>query len=444
MSNRLNVAVVGAGISGLSAAWLLSKAHNVTLFENQGHLGGHANTVEVDTPDGRISVDTGFIVYNPPNYPNLSALYEHLGVATKSAPMTFALSLDAARFEYSGTDLNGFFGQRRNLLRAGHWQLLGEITRFFKTALSRIESYPDHTSLGAFLSAEGYSDAFVAHHIVPMGAAIWSSKANQMLAFPANTFITFYANHAMLQFLGRAKWRTVTGGSQAYVKALVADAGFKIADGAARVLRHANAVHVEDMHGIVQRFDQVVMATHADQALNLMIDADPLEAETLGAFAYQENRAVLHSDASFMPKRRRLWSSWNYLKRGEGVEDGLCVTYWMNELQSLSGGTNLFVTLNPPADMQPRSVHREVTYQHPLFDHKAIRAQGRLWAQQGRRNTWYAGAYLGYGFHEDGLQTGLAVAEAIGGVRRPWQVENENGRIAPARDEASGFRFAAE
>lgn len=444
MSSKLNVAIVGAGISGLSAAWLLSKKHNVTLFEGQAHLGGHANTVEIDTPDGRVAVDTGFIVYNPPNYPNLSALFEHLGVATQPAPMTFALSLEQSRFEYSGTDLNGFFGQRRNLLRAGHWRLLAEIARFFKTALDRIEAYPDHTTLGAFLNAEGYSSAFIDDHIVPMGAAIWSSKASQMLAFPANTFISFYANHAMLQFLGRAKWRTVCAGSRTYVDAIVADSKFAVAPGAVRVLRRSNTVHIEDVDGIVRRFDHVVMASHADQTLELLSDADALEAQTLGAFAYQENVAVLHSDPRFMPQRRRLWSSWNYLKRSDEAEDGLCVTYWMNELQSLPCRSNLFVTLNPPKDAQPRFVHKTVRYEHPLFDRAAIGAQSRLWAQQGRRNTWFAGAYLGYGFHEDGLQSGLAVAEAIGGVRRPWTVENENGRIAPARDEAAGFRFAAE
>lgn len=445
MDKRLNIAVVGAGISGLSAAWLLSRGHNVTLYEQSSHLGGHANTVDVEPRPGEtLPVDTGFIVYNPPNYPNFCALLDHLAVPTQHAPMTFALSLDNASFEYSGTDLNGFFGQRRNLLRADHWQLLAEISRFFKTAMRRLDTYPDHTSLGAFLAQENYSPSFVQRHIIPMGAAIWSSSARQMLEFPANAFIAFYANHAMLRFFGRAKWRTVAGGSRAYVKALLADAQMELAGGVARIHRRNNAVLIAEQSGILRRFDHVVMATHADEALGLLADADLIERNSLDAFPYQTNTAILHSDPRFMPKRRRLWSSWNYLMRGKHHDAELSVTYWMNKLQSLPGPTNYFVTLNPPAEMHPRAVHKRIEYAHPLFDHRAIRTQSKLWALQGRNNTWFAGAYLGYGFHEDGLQTGLKVAEMLGGVRRPWQVENENGRIAPLRFEGFAGRAAAE
>lgn len=439
-----SIAVVGSGISGLAAAWLLSKRHHVTLYESGDHLGGHTNTRTVETGDGTIPVDTGFIVFNPPNYPNLTALFDRLGVKTHPADMSFALTFAGEGFEYSGSDLNGFFGQRRNIFDPGHWQLLAEIKRFFHTSQARIAAYPDHISLGAFLAAETYSKSFIERHIVPMGAAIWSSPMAQMLDFPAKAFIDFYANHAMLRFFGRGKWRTVTGGARTYVEKLIADSNLVgIEGGVKRIIRRNDMVMIEDRDGVVRRYDQVIVATHADQALELLSEPDALETAYLGAFAYQRNRAVLHRDPRFMPKRRRLWSAWNYLKTESGTETGLCVTYWMNALQALPTRTDLFVTLNPPAHMHPKLVEQVIDYAHPVFDHTAIRTQQKLWALQGRRNTWFAGAYFGYGFHEDGLQSGLAVAEALGGVSRPWTLDNPNGRIAPLTTPDSRHQFVA-
>lgn len=442
---KMDIAVVGAGVAGLGAAWLLAKSHNVTLYDQNDYFGGHANTKEVFCDGETIPVDTGFIVYNEPNYPNLRSLFAHLGVKTEPAEMTFALTLDNARLEYSGTGLTGYFGQWQNLFRAGHWQLLGEINRFFRTALTRVATYSEETTLGEFLKAEGYSSALIDEHIVPMGAAIWSSSMVEMMAFPANAFITFYANHAMMSFTGRGVWRTVAGGSREYVRKMLDDVDMTLRSGTPvkTIIRRPDSVHIEDESGIVRRHDHVVIAAHANEALKLLSAPDALEQAYLSRFRYQHNRAVLHRDPRWMPRRRRLWSAWNYVKREEGPEAGLCVTYWMNELQNLPTKTDLFVTLNPPTEIHPKAVDMVIDYEHPVFDHEATSAQAKLWALQGRQNTWFCGAYFGYGFHEDGLQSGLAVAEALGGVSRPWEVPNKNGRIAPLRTEESRHTFMA-
>ncbi len=439
---KLNIAVIGSGIAGLSAAWLLSRHHRVTLYEADSHLGGHANTIDVDMPDGRIAVDTGFVVYNERNYPNLTALFRHLGIATEATEMSFALSLDAGAYEYAGSGAKGFFGQWRNLARPDHWRLVIDISRFFKTARGRVDCYPAAVTLGTFLRRERYSDVFVHDHIVPMGAAIWSTTMDGMLAFPARNFIDFYANHGMLQFKERPDWRTVTGGSRHYVERLVADGGFEVQrnNPVQRVVRQQTYIHISDGRGVVRPFDHVVIATHADQATKLLDEPDPLEAKLLGEFHYQTNRAVLHRDRRWMPRRKRLWSSWNYLKRRTGVEDSLCVTYWMNRLQNLKTQTNLFLTLNPAGEIHPKAIEAVFDYDHPVFSASAMEAQKSLWAIQGTRRTWFCGSYFGYGFHEDGAQSGLAVAEQLGQLRRPWQVAGESDRIHlpdPAAAEAA-------
>ena len=429
--DSLKIAVVGSGISGLSAAWLLAKKHRVTLYESDDHIGGHANTVDVATTDGVIPVDTGFIVYNEDNYPNLTALFQHLGVHTKPTEMSFALSLNGGAYEYAGAGFNGFFGQRRNLARPAHWLLLQEISRFFRTAPENISRYPISITLGDFLSSEQYSDAFVRRHIVPMGAAIWSTPMAGMLAFPAQSFINFYANHGMLQFRERPAWRSVAGGSRSYVERLFADGGFEIQRGSCvqRVVRHNDYVHLADARGVMRPFDHVVIATHADQALDILDEPNALETEYLESFTYEQNKAVLHRDSRWMPKRKRLWSSWNYLKTGDDFDGDLCLTYWMNRLQNLKTDTNLFVTLNPSSDIHPKAIEGTYHYTHPVFSAGAIEAQECLWSIQGLRRTWFCGSYFGYGFHEDGAQSGLAVAEQLGGIRRPWQVKEESGRI---------------
>lgn len=435
----LNIAVIGSGISGLSAAWLLSKRHKVTLFEQDHRLGGHTHTSTVLTADGEVPVDTGFIVFNELNYPNLTALFAHLGVSTAPTEMTFAVSANDGAFEYAGSG-PGLFGQVTNLFNRRHWRLVSDMFRFFRTAQHALERHPDDTSLGAFLKAEGYSDAFIEDHILPMGAAIWSTPMVGMLDFPAATFLNFYANHGMLQAVGRPAWKSVAGGSRTYVQHLLEDGDIQAAIGTPvrRVGRARSCVHVEDARGVVRMFDHVVIAAHADQALNMLSDPTPKEQSLLGTFAYEHNHAVLHRDKRFMPRRRRLWQSWNYLKRGHGLESELCVSYWMNSLQSLPTKTDLFVTLNPPWEIHPKAVDLEVDYDHPVFTKEAIAAQSRLWSLQGKDRTWFCGAYFGYGFHEDGLQSGLAVAEQLGGVRRPWSVADESGRIRITHNAGTG------
>lgn len=427
----LNIAVVGTGISGLSAAWLLARRHRVTLYEKENRTGGHSNTAFVRTPDAALPVDTGFIVFNERNYPNLTALLAHLGVATEPTRMSFSVSCDGGHYEYSGSGPLGLFGQPGNLFRLDHWRLIAGLNKFFRTASDRVAFYPEDVSLGEFLLSENYPTAFVNDHILPMAAAIWSTPARGMLEYPARSFLNFYANHGMLQARNRPEWRTITGGSRRYVERLLAGDSIEVltACGARKIGRNAHCAYIEDERGIVRMFDQVVIAAHADQALSMIADPDILETRLLGGFRYEKNSAVLHRDKRLMPKRRRLWSSWNYLRYRAGEEHSLTVSYWMNSLQNLRTSTNLFVTMNPPLDIHPKAIDGEFDYEHPTFSAATLGVQRELWTLQGRRRLWFCGSYFGFGFHEDGLQSGLAVAEQLGGVRRPWIVENESGRI---------------
>ena len=425
-----SIAVVGTGIAGMAAAWLLDQGHRVTVYEKAPRIGGHSHTVEVPGPQGPTPVDTGFIVYNERNYPNLTALFRHLGVATKSSTMSFAASLDGGALEYAGSDLNGLLGQRSNLVRPRFWRMVADIARFYREAPSFLqEPAANYLSLGAYLWREGYGESFIEDHLLPMGAAIWSTTLPDMKAYPAAAFIRFFQSHGLLTLKDRPQWRTVTGGSREYVKRLTAPYAERIRfDGVARIRRETSEVLVQDRQGRVEAYDHVVLATHADEAFAMLSDSDSLERVLLGGWRYTDNRAVLHRDASLMPKRRRVWSSWNFIG-GQEPGQGLCVTYWMNRLQSLDPGDPLFITLNPIREPAPDTVVGEFAYSHPLFDRAALAAQQDLWSLQGHRRTWYCGSYFGYGFHEDALQSGLAVAESLGGLRRPWSVEGENDRL---------------
>ncbi|MGE0484058.1 MAG: NAD(P)/FAD-dependent oxidoreductase [Gammaproteobacteria bacterium] len=414
------IAVIGGGIAGLGAAWALARRHEVTLFESAACLGGHANTVTLDLDGAAVAVDTGFIVYNERNYPHLVALFDALGVPTVASDMSFAVSLDGGRVEYAGSNLNGLFAQRRNTLRPRFWRMLGDIRRFYRAAARYRDELAADTSIGELLAREGYSEAFVEDHLVPMAAAIWSASRADIRRYPARAFIQFFANHGLLELGERPPWRTVAGGSRAYVERLAAATPCRRAPGAASVLRGPDGVSVVDVDGQRGHFDEAVFATHADQALALLGDATAEERAVLGAVAYSRNVAWLHEDARLMPRRRAAWSSWNYLhdaRLGEG--DPLCVSYWMNRLQPLATRRDLIVTLNPLAPPAADRVHGRYDYEHPIFTADTGTAQARSAALQGRQHSWFCGAWLGHGFHEDGLQSGLWVAARLG-APAPW------------------------
>lgn len=434
----MRIAVIGAGVAGLGAAWLLSRASDVevVVYEREPRPGGHANTVDVPNAGKTLPVDTGFIVYNTANYPNLIALFDHLSVPTAPTSMSFAVSMDGGRYEYSGSGLRGLFGQPGNLFRPGHVRMVRDVFRFFREAselagpigAGRGGAGP---SLGQWLSDRHYSQDFISYHILPMAAAIWSTPAQQVLDFPARSFARFFANHGLLQARGRPAWRTVAGGSREYVLRVVkamSHVTFRVPARVTRVGRLDDGVTVITSDGSEDQFDACVLACHADETLAMLADdADPGEAEVLGKFRYTTNEAILHTDARQMPVRRSLWSSWNYLSKGDSSR--LAVTYWMNSLQPLETETNWFVTLNSETQIPEAEVHSRHTYAHPIFDGPAIDAQAQLWGLQGQRRTWFCGSYFGFGFHEDALQSGLATAEDLIGQQRPWTRSGENDRL---------------
>ena len=424
------IAVVGSGITGLSAAWLLSKTHDVTLFEADSRIGGHSHTVDAPAPNAPVAVDTGFIVYNEGNYPNLSAMFEHLKVPTKPAYMSFAVSIDDGAFEYCSQGLGALFAQKRNYASPKFWRMIRDVLRFQKEAprdLAELERTGE--SLEDYLTRKGFGTLFIEAHLMPQAAAIWSCTMGQMANYPAASFVRFYMNHNLLKLDLKPTWRTVDGGSREYVSRLLADFDGKVVTqaGITGVVRGLDGAALRFEDGRLERFDAVILATHSDQALKLLEAPSADERALLGAIEYRPNRVVLHRDVSLMPKRRKAWAAWTHMGYSERAGEG-GVTYWMNELQSLSGPP-LFVSLNPAREPDPSLVLGEWDYEHPVFDVAAVEAQKSLWSLQGRRNVWFAGAWFGAGFHEDGIQAGLAVAEEVGGVRRPWTVANESGRI---------------
>ena len=427
---RKRIAVVGAGISGLSAAWLLGTRHEVVLYEREQRLGGHSNTVMVESGQRALPVDTGFIVYNEATYPNLTAFFRHLGVVTKTSEMSFAVSRDSGGLEYSGTNLGGLFAQRRNMVNPRFWSMLRDLLRFYRSAVADLPELSASCTLDEYLRQGRYGRAFRDDHLLPMAAAIWSAPCSAMLDYPVTAFIRFFDNHGLLMLKGRPLWRTVEGGSISYVRRL-ADAftgDVRLGADIVSIDRQTGFVSVVDRRSGAEAFDEVVIAAQADQALTLLGDPSPEERKLLGAFRYSRNAALLHMDTSAMPQRRAVWSSWNHVSGKAGQEEA-GVTYWMNRLQGFETENPMLVTLNPSTPLKDELILHRQTYHHPIFDRAAMEAQQRLWTLQGRRGTWFCGAYFGSGFHEDGLQSGLAVAEAIGGVKRPWTVAGESSRI---------------
>lgn len=420
---RLSVAVIGSGVSGSAAAWALNPVHDVTLYEKDARPGGHTATVDIDYDGTPISVDTGFIVYNEANYPNLTALFAELDVATHKSDMSFSVSLDHGRLEWSGDNLATVFAQKRNLLRPSFLMMLREILRFNRICIEdRSAGRLEAMSIGDYLNWRGFSPGFTNNYLVPMAAAIWSTPSGKMLEFPAENFIQFFDNHRLI-YSKPHPWRTVTGGSRNYLQKLLSPLGdrVRLGCGVRSIRREENGVLILDDQGATKLFDKVIIAAHSDQALKMLSDATPTETGLLSSVPYHANRVILHRDEGLMPKRPKVWASWNYLRSAKPCgTQGVAVTYWMNRLQGIDAGRPLFVTLNPEREPAPGAVFAEFSYDHPQFDARSMAAQRALKSIQGDNNTFFAGAWTGYGFHEDGLASGLAAAETLGGII-PWR-----------------------
>lgn len=418
----MRVAVVGSGITGIGAAWAMKNRHDVTLYESASRPGGHARTIDIDMGGYELPVDTGFIVYNERNYPNLTELFAALGTPTKGSDMSFSVTDAVTGLEYAGS-LGGVFAKRTNLLRPAMWSLLRGISQF-RGEQERLSLglVPTDVSISEYLNARRYPHAFSSNYLLPLAAAVWSGTGSDVAQMPAHTFLSFLSNHGLIRLNDRPQWRTVAGGSRRYVERAISGVDeILLGTPVVAIERDPDSVTILDARGGSRRFDHVVLATHADLSLSLLGDnATPAERSVLGSFRYATNRAVVHSDRDLMPQHRRSWSSWNAIGSvGAKATAPVTVTYWMNRLQSLPEDRQVFVSLNPQTGPAPDSVIDEALFQHPQFDAGSAVGQRELGLIQGRNRTWFAGAYCGYGFHEDGLQAGLTVAAELG-APAPW------------------------
>lgn len=413
------VAVIGSGITGMGCAWWLHECgHEVTVYAGGERVGGHSHTVLAQTAQGQqVPVDTGFTVWNEQSYPNLMQLFGRLKVPMLLTDMSFAASLDDGRIEYAFNNLFSLLAQPSLLLDGAHWRMLRDLLRFARETPRLLQTQDDPT-LGHYLEENSYSKAFVTRFLLPLGSCIWATPGSELLNFPARNFVRCLANHGLLQLKDKPRWFTVPGGSIEYIRKLTAgyvDCIRPVA--ASRVRRHAEGPIVE-AEGSFTQFDEVVFACHADEALRLLADPTREEKDILGSFRFQSNRAVLHQDVKLMPRRGMAWASWNYMTPHNSEA---CLTSWMNQLQDIPDETPLFVSLNPPRE--PENVLADLNYDSPIFDQEAVTAQPYVGILQGQGGLWYCGAWTGYGFHEDGLSSGLTVAEHITGMNRPWQVQ---------------------
>ena len=411
------IAVIGSGISGMAAAHLLSSVHHVTLYEKNPVLGGHTRTKIVQHGDKNIPVDTGFIVFNHVNYPELTAMFRYLGVETQKSDMAFGFTMNNGSFEWGAASLNAVFGQRANILKPLFYLLIRDVLKFFKHAPA-ILATQDNRTLGSLIDSMKLGVEFRDRFILPIGAAIWGCPVDTILDFPARSFVQFFKNHGLLSLTGQHQWHTVKGGSQQYMRKLLEplNGNIRMNSGVKRVLVEGEKVAVETHNGEINYYDHAILASHADESLAMLNDATAEEKMLLSAFEFQPNHAFLHSDESVMPKRRACWAAWNY---NVDEQKNASVTYWMNRLQSIDKNYPLFVTLNPTKPIAPEKIFDEHLFYHPIFTANAIAAQALIPSIQGKRNIWFCGAYQRYGFHEDGLMSAINVAKSLG-VSIPW------------------------
>jgi predicted NAD/FAD-binding protein len=414
----MQIAIVGAGVSGLVAAHLLAREHDVTVFEAADYAGGHTNTIRVDTADETHHIDTGFIVFNDRNYPNFQRLLERLAVATQPSTMTFSVSDGRGDFEYNGSSPNGLFAKRAHLVTPWFHRMVADMARFNRAARALAHDGAhgdDGPELGQWLEQQQFSRPFIDRLIVPQASAVWSADPAQMWSFPARFMAEFFDNHGMLAFRGRPRWRTVSGGSARYVEALLAAfrGRLRLRTPVQTIVRGEEHVLVTPRGGDAEPFDHVVLATHSDQALALLHDATDQEHALLATIPYRANEAVLHTDTRLLPRRRRAWASWNYHLQ-EPSDGRTTVTYHMNRLQALTAQREFCVTLNRSASIDPERVIRRIAYAHPVYTREGIAAQRRFADINGQRRTHFCGAYWGWGFHEDGVVSAMRVAERFG------------------------------
>lgn len=423
---RQHIAVIGSGISGLSAAWFLSQHHQVTLYEKNSTLGGHTNTLSIDTEKGVQNVDTGFIVFNRPNYPNLTAMLAHLDVQTEHTDMSFSASLDQGKLEYSGDNLNTLFAQRRNLFSLRHWKMLSEILRFNRQAKQDLQEGELNLPLGEYLRFHAFDDHMIQSYLLPMAAAIWSCPTSTMMQFPASSFLQFFQNHGLLNIEDRPQWETISDGAQHYIDAILEQANFDIRldDATQKILPTVSGkLCVISKQGQAE-YDHVIFASHADETYRMLPPAWSEQFALLKAFQYQENIAYLHCDKALMPSRELAWSSWNYLRDTQQPEKQVAVTYWMNRLQNIDSKLPILVTLNPITPPDENKIWKKIQYHHPVFDQAAIKAQKQLADIQGKHNLWFCGSYFGYGFHEDGLASSVNLAR-LWHIDLPWETAED-------------------
>ena len=427
-SFKAKIAIVGAGIAGLSAAWVLHQKYPITIYEKNTYVGGHSNTVSVFDKKESIPVDTGFIVYNELNYPKLTKLFDYLSVETIESDMSFGFSDRKNNFEYGGHSLNSLFAQRSNFFRPKYWNMISDILRFYREApIDLANGNTDNFSIGDYLHNMNYRNEFIYKHILPMGAAIWSSSISTITNCPAQVFIRFFLNHGLLSVRNRPQWRTVKGGSCNYIKQLTKSFSKHVRfSEVLGVKRDKQKIFISDQTGNIETFTHVIFATHADTTLGLLSDADDWERKVFLPWRYSKNLVVLHTDSRLMPRQSRAWSSWNFIgPYGMNNADKFCVTYWMNRLQRLATNNQVFITLNPTSHIDPSRILGEYNYDHPILDAAALKTQPCVSEIQGHKNTWYCGSYLGYGFHEDALQSGLSVARLLGQLFPPWEEQDD-------------------